>query len=29
MTNIDLLLTISLVIKHEVDEKKRNDRPRI
>lgn len=29
MTNIDLLLTISLVIKHEVDENKRNDRQRI
>lgn len=29
LTNIDLLLTISLVIKHEVDENKRNDRQRI
>lgn len=29
LTNIDLLLTISLVIKHEVDENKRNDCQRI
>lgn len=29
VTNIDLLLTISLVIKHEVEENKRNDRQRI